>query len=244
MASASALGRGPVGGAVGLEFPSKGIRIPFEGNSKGTGSVLEVLCVVSGTSCNHHLGLPRIGCAFPSTVHFEGIRRGMDGDECVHAGGGVARRAAFMNSLPRRAIRSTYASAPRTLAVVSVSPERIVVDASGPNYRPRMTAEQGKKMRAERKHAMAVKNHQLIQELRARRRGGVDNGRVDAGGVGVRAGSMVASGGEAFGDDRGHGASDGDGAEDDAGRGAGDCDGGDGGGGGGQRGSGGEHGYM
>ena len=80
VASASALGRGPVGGAVGLEFPSKGIRIPFEGNSKGTGSVLEVLCVVSGTSCNHHLGLPRIGCAFPSTVHFEGIRRGMDGD--------------------------------------------------------------------------------------------------------------------------------------------------------------------
>ena len=76
-------GGGPRRG-VGLEFASKGIRresgIPFEGNSKGTPSVLEVLCVVSGTSCNHHLGLPRIGCAFPSTVHFEGIRRGMDGD--------------------------------------------------------------------------------------------------------------------------------------------------------------------
>ena len=39
--------------------------IPFEGNSKGTRRVLEVLRVVSGTSCNHHLALPRIGCAFP-----------------------------------------------------------------------------------------------------------------------------------------------------------------------------------
>ena len=102
------------------------------------------------------------------------------------------------------------------------------MDDSGPNYRPPMTAEQGKKMRAERKHVMAVKDYQQrFQELRARRRGGVDDGRVDAGGVGVRVGSEVASGGEASGDDRGH--SDGDGAEDDAGGGAGDCDGGDGG---------------
>ena len=67
------------------------------------------------------------------------------------------------------------------------------MDDSGPNYRPRMTAEQGKKMRAERKHAMAVKDYQqLLQELRARRRrGGVDDGRVDAGGVGVGVGSEV-----------------------------------------------------
>ena len=42
-----------------------------------------------------------------------------------------------------------------------------------------MTAEQGKKMRAERKHVMAVKDYQQrFQELRARRRGGVDDGRV------------------------------------------------------------------
>ena len=67
--------------------------------------------------------------------------------------------------------------------VVSVSPERIVVDASGPNYRPRMTAEQGKKMRAERKHAMAVKDHQLFQELRSHRRGGV--GERAGGGAGL-----------------------------------------------------------
>ena len=93
----------------------------------------------------------------------------MDGDECIHVGGGVARLAAYnagraANREARE--RGTYASTPRTqpretrlLAVVSVSPERIVVDASGPNYRPRMTAEQGKKMRAERKHAMAVKDY-------------------------------------------------------------------------------------
>ena len=52
---------------------------------------------------------------------------------------------------------------------------------------------------------MAVKDYpQRFQELRARRRGGVDDGRVDAGGVGVRVGSEVASGGEASGDDRRH----------------------------------------
>ena len=95
---------------------------------------------------------------------------------------GVARRAAHnaeraANREARE--RGTYASAPRTqpretrlLAVVSVSPARIVVDDSGPNYRPPMTAEQGKKMRAERKHVMAVKDYQQrFQELRARRRG-------------------------------------------------------------------------
>ena len=77
---ASALGRGPVSGGLWpripfegnskgtLEFPSKGIRrelegnsgIPFEGNSKGTRRVLEVLRVVSGTSCNHAHG-PEFG---------------------------------------------------------------------------------------------------------------------------------------------------------------------------------------
>ena len=64
VACASALARGPVGGGRRprfpsnskgiLEFPSNGIR----GNSR---SVLEVLCVVSGTSCNHHLGLEADG---------------------------------------------------------------------------------------------------------------------------------------------------------------------------------------
>ena len=50
-------------------------------------------------------------------------------------------------------------------------------------------------MRAERKHVMAVKDYQQrFQELRARRRGGVDDGRVDAGGVGVRVGSEVGIG--------------------------------------------------
>ena len=78
-------GEGPSAGAFGLEFPSKGIRrelffflllefpskgirrelegnsgIPFEGNSKGTRRVLEVLRVVSGTSCNHAHG-PEFG---------------------------------------------------------------------------------------------------------------------------------------------------------------------------------------
>ena len=51
-------GGGPSAGAVGLEFPSKGIRREFwnslrrefEGNTE-FGKVLEVLCVVSGTSC-------------------------------------------------------------------------------------------------------------------------------------------------------------------------------------------------
>ena len=38
--------------------------ILFEGDSKGTRRVLEVLRVVSGTSCNHHLlGQQRRGCA-------------------------------------------------------------------------------------------------------------------------------------------------------------------------------------
>jgi hypothetical protein len=63
-------GGGLSAGAAGLEFPSKGIRREFwnslrrefEGNSY---RVIKVLRVVSGTSCNHHLALPRIGCAFP-----------------------------------------------------------------------------------------------------------------------------------------------------------------------------------
>ena len=71
VACASAFGRGLVGGG-------RRPRIPFEGNSKGilelpskgvrrelVYRVIKVLRVVSGTSCNHHLALPRIGCAFP-----------------------------------------------------------------------------------------------------------------------------------------------------------------------------------
>ena len=96
----------------------------------------------------------------------------MDGDECIYVGGGVALRAAHnaeraANREARE--RGTYASAPRTqpretrlLPVVCVSPARIVVDDSGPNYRPPMTAEQGKKMRAERKHVMTVKDYQQL----------------------------------------------------------------------------------
>ena len=57
-------GGGLSAGAAGLEFPSKGIRRElwnsFEGNSKGTRRVLEVLRVVSGTSCNHAHG-PEFG---------------------------------------------------------------------------------------------------------------------------------------------------------------------------------------
>ena len=61
-------GGSPLAGAVGLEFPSKGIRREFcsslrrdfEGNyprnSKGDGTLVRV---VSGTSCNHFLALPR-----------------------------------------------------------------------------------------------------------------------------------------------------------------------------------------
>ena len=58
-ASAGGLGGGFSAGAAGLEFASKGIRKEFwnslRGNSKGTGTVMKVLRVVSGTSCNHHL---------------------------------------------------------------------------------------------------------------------------------------------------------------------------------------------
>ena len=59
------LGRGPSAGAVGLEFPSKGIRrefegnsgIPFEGNSKGTRRVQEVGTTTTGASLPvlHHI---------------------------------------------------------------------------------------------------------------------------------------------------------------------------------------------
>ena len=43
-----------------LRIPFEGnFGVPFEGNSKGTRRVMEPLRVVSGTSCNHLLALPR-----------------------------------------------------------------------------------------------------------------------------------------------------------------------------------------
>ena len=54
VASASALGRGPVGGAVGLEFPSKGIRREFWNSLRTEFEGTLVACWKYYASCRAH----------------------------------------------------------------------------------------------------------------------------------------------------------------------------------------------